>query len=123
MDQVIISDLRARGIIGVNDWERKAKQEIVINLILYLDLYEAGIKDALSETVDYSELTKSVLSAVENSQRLTVEALANDLAVLCLDNPRVTRVRVRVEKQGAVRFTRFVGVEIDRNRENPTRKN
>jgi len=117
MDQIIISDLRARGIIGVNEWERKAKQEIVINIILYVDLAEAGITDDLADTVDYSQITKSALSIAENSQPRTVEALASEIAILCLQNQKIIRVRVRVEKPGAVRFSRSVGVEIDRIRD------
>jgi dihydroneopterin aldolase len=48
---------------------------------------------------------------------LTVEALATDLAKICLEDPQVERVRVRVEKPGAVRFTRSVGVEVERSRD------
>jgi dihydroneopterin aldolase len=53
----------------------------------------------------------------ESAGRLTVEALATDLARLCLQEPGVQKVRVRVEKPGAVRFARSVGVEIERTRE------
>jgi FolB domain-containing protein len=117
MDKVIIKNLLARGIIGVNDWERKRPQDILINIIIVTDTRRAGETDSINDCVNYSTVSKKVLAHAESSQRLTVEALANDLAKLCLKEDRVLRVSVRVEKPGAVRFAESVGVEIDRNRD------
>lgn len=116
MDQIFIRDLAARGIIGINDWERETPQEMVINIVLFTDLRTAGESDDIRDSVDYSYIAKKILAHAETSRRLTVEALAADLARLCLDEPRVEKVRVRVEKPGAVRFSRSVGVEIKRSK-------
>lgn len=116
MDQVIITDLVARGIIGINDWEREKPQEIRINITLFADLSKAGESDNIDDCVNYRTVSKKVLYHAETSARLTVEALAADLAKLCLDDPRVEKVRVRVEKPGAARFAKSVGVEIERSR-------
>jgi FolB domain-containing protein len=116
MDKVIIRDLVARGIIGLNDWEREQPQEILINIVLYADLEQAGASDDISATVNYRTVAKKVLAHAETAARLTVEALAADLARLCLEEPAVQKVEVRVEKPGAVRFAGSVGVEIERNR-------
>lgn len=117
MDQVIIKDLLARGIIGVNDWERTQKQDILINLVLFTDIRRAGETDDIADCVNYRTVAKKVLAHAESAARLTVEALATDIARLCLEEPKVERVRVRVEKPGAVRFAQSVGVEIERSRE------
>jgi FolB domain-containing protein len=114
MDQIFISDLIARGIIGINDWEREKPQEIRISLTLFTDLRQAGELDDLSYSVNYRTVTKKVLAHAESVGRFTVEALAADLARLCLEEPNVLKVRVRVEKPGAARFARTVGVEIER---------
>jgi FolB domain-containing protein len=114
MDQIFITDLVARGILGINDWERKQPQEILINIVLFADLHKAGASDDLQDSVDYRAVTKKVLAHAETAQRLTVEALAADLAAICLEQPGVEKVRLRVEKPGAVRFSRSVGVEIER---------
>jgi FolB domain-containing protein len=116
MDQVIISDLVARGIIGINEWEREKPQEILINITLFGDLRKAGQSDSIEDTINYRTITKKVQVHAETSQRFTVEALAADLAQICLDEAGVQKVRLRVEKPGAVRFTRSVGVEIERER-------
>ena len=119
MDQVFINDLVARGIIGINDWEREKPQEIRINITLFCDLRQAGLSDDIRGTVNYRSVAKKALEHAETAQRLTVEALAADLARLCLEEPGVLKVRVRVEKPGAVRFSRSVGVEIERERTEP----
>ena len=59
-------------------------------------------------------VAKKTIAYVERSARYTVEALASDLARLCLEEPGVEGVRIRVEKPGAVRFAQSVGVEIER---------
>lgn len=117
MDQILIKDLVARGIIGVYPHEREKPQEILINITLFADLRKAGESDDLNDTVSYRTIAKSVLAHAESAKRYTVEALAADIARICLAEPGVERARVRVEKPGAVRFSRSVGVEIERARE------
>jgi FolB domain-containing protein len=116
MDKVFIRDLVARGIIGVNDWEREKPQEILINITAFTDTRKAAKSDDLADCVDYRALAKKVQSHAETAARLTVEALANDLADISLREPNVEKVIVRVEKPGAVRFSKSVGVEIERTK-------
>ena len=113
-DRIEIRDLLVRGILGTNDWERENKQDILIQLTLFTDLSRAGTTDSIDDTVNYRTVTKEVIAHVEASARFTIEALAADLAALCLRQRGVRRVRVRVEKPGALRFARSVGVEIER---------
>jgi FolB domain-containing protein len=115
MDAIFITNLRARSIIGINDWEREKRQEIVINITLYADTSQAGATDDLNESVNYRTIAKKVLSYAEHSERYTLEALAHDFATICLQDPLVEKVRVRVEKPGAVRFSDSVGIEIERS--------
>ncbi|HKJ37414.1 MAG TPA: dihydroneopterin aldolase [Anaerolineales bacterium] len=117
MDKVLIKNLLARGIIGIRDWERKRTQDILINITLYTDTHQAAISDDIKDCADYSTITKKVQAHAESAGRFTVEALANDLAALCLRENNVLKVAVRVEKPGAVRFAESVGVEIERSRD------
>jgi FolB domain-containing protein len=118
MDKIFIKDLLVRGVIGVYDWERQQPQEILINIVVDVDLQPAGRTDDVQASIDYDLLSQKVITHAEAVQRLTVEALANDIANICLSDPRAERVLVRVEKPGAVRFAKSVGVEIQRKREN-----
>src|SRR3989304_3147245 len=85
-DRIVVRDLVVRGILGTNDKERVNPQDILIQLTLFADLPHA-----------------------EKSARFTVEALAADLAAICLRHPGVKKVRVCVEKPGALRFARSAG--------------
>ena len=116
MDKVIIKNILARGILGVREWEREKPQDILINIALFTDAYEQSAPDDITECIDYSEVTKNVIQHAETAQRFTVEALAEDIAQICLEDPRVLKVTVRVEKPGAVRFAQSVGIEIERSR-------
>ncbi|HSG45660.1 MAG TPA: dihydroneopterin aldolase [Anaerolineales bacterium] len=117
MDKVIIKNLLARGIIGIRDWERKREQDILINIILYTNTHQAAETDDIHNCADYSTISKKVQAHAESAGRFTVEALANDLAKLCLEEDNVLKVKVRVEKPGAVRFAESVGVEVERSRD------
>ena len=116
MDKVIIKNLLARGIIGIHEWERDKPQDILINIDLFTELRKQDTADNISECIDYSEVTKKVIHHAETVKRFTVEALAEDIAQICLDDPRVLKATVRVEKPGAVRFAQSVGIEIERIR-------
>src|SRR5919108_176668 len=80
MDKVIIKDLLVRGIIGVNDWERNRAQDILINITLFTDTRRAAETDNINDCVNYSTMSKRIQAHAERAERLTVEALANDLA-------------------------------------------
>lgn len=114
MDQILIKDLLVRGVIGISDRERENPQDILVNMILFTDISLAAQSDDIEDCVNYRTVSKKVFSFVENANTYTVEALAAKIATLCLAEPHVKGVRVRVEKPGAVRFARSVGCEIER---------
>lgn len=117
MDKVVIHDLLVRGIIGINDWERKRAQDILLNVTLFTDTRRAAETDNIADCVNYSTMSKRLQAHAESAQRLTVEALANDLVKICFEDKAVQKVILRVEKPGAVRFAKSVGVEIERSRD------
>jgi FolB domain-containing protein len=116
-DKILIQDLLIRGIIGIHDWEREKKQDILINVVMEADCQAAGESDDFRDAVDYRAVTKEIIALVEDSSFFLVEKLAEEAAKICLKDPRVQVARVRVEKPGAVRFSRSVGVEVERRRE------
>jgi FolB domain-containing protein len=117
MDKIIIKDLLLRGIIGINPDERVNKQDILINMVIYTDIRQAAASDAIEDAVNYKSITQRVIDHVEHSADLLVEKLVTDIARIILTEFPVQRVQVRVEKPGALRFARSVGIEIERTRE------
>jgi dihydroneopterin aldolase/D-erythro-7,8-dihydroneopterin triphosphate epimerase len=115
-DRILITDLLVRGIIGVNDDERTNRQDIVLNLALDVDTRAAGVSDDIADTVNYRTIAKQAIALTEASSFHLVEKLAEEIARLCLAHEGVQRVTVRVDKPGALRFARSVGIEITRDR-------
>ena len=113
-DRILIRDLLVRGVIGINDWERERPQDILIQLEMFVDARRAGATDDMADSVNYRTVAKKVIAYAETSEHFLVEALASGIARLVLVEHGVSRVRVRVEKPGALRFARSVGIEIER---------
>jgi FolB domain-containing protein len=122
MDKVIIQDLKVRGILGIHDWERVTPRDIFINITIYTDTRRAARTDDIADCVSYSDVAKKVRAHAESAARMTVETLANDLAELCLQELKVQKVIVRVDKPGAVAEAASVGVEVERARPARVRK-
>jgi len=116
-DQIHIRDLHLRTIIGINDEERRDRQDVLINLTVDTDMRTASRSDDIYDAFNYRTLAKRVIELVENSQFYLVEKLAAEVARLCLEDTRVERVRVSVDKPGALRFARSVGVTIERGKD------
>ncbi len=112
----MIKDLLARCIVGINEDERREKQDVIINITLSADLSVPGKTDRFEDTVDYRAIKKHVLKMAEASGYFLVEALAERIAQLCLEHPGVRAATVSVEKPSALRFARSVGVELTRKK-------
>ena len=114
MDKVFIQNLHAHGILGIHDWERITSREIIINVTMFTDTHPAAQSDDISDCVNYSDMAKKLRAHAENAARMTIEALANDLAEICLQDLRVVKVILRVDKPGAVPETDSMAVEVER---------
>lgn len=116
MDKILISNLRVKGIIGIDPWERDHEQEVLINITAYTDTKQAEVTDDIADCVDYRALSNAVKELVGKAKRLTVESLAGDVADLCLGMDGVLKVKVRIEKPAVLPNVEKVGVEIIRRR-------
>ena len=116
-DRIHIRDLMCRCIVGIYPDERREKQDVIINITLWADYRAACRSDDIADTVDYKAIKKQVIRMVEDSSFQLIERLAEEIAGICLANPRVEKVAVSVDKPGALSFARSVAVEIVRARE------
>ncbi len=116
MDIIYLRDLRIDTVIGVYRWEREMKQTLVIDLELGTDIRPAAKSDAIADTLNYKNIADRVTAFVDASRYQLIEALAEAVAKLVLDEFPVPWLRLSVNKQGAVREVRGVGVVIVRHR-------
>ena len=115
-DLIFLRDLRTEVIIGIFDWERRVKQTISIDLEIPVDIRRAAATDRIEDTVNYKALAKRVLSFVEASDCQLVETLAERVALLLLQEFDLDWVRLTLNKPGAIRSSRDVGVALERTR-------
>jgi len=114
MDIIYLNDLRIETVIGVYDWERRTRQTVVLDIEMGTDIRKAAETDAIDSTLDYKSVAKRVMAFVGESQFQLVETLAERVAGLIMEEFGVPWVRLRLNKQGAVRGVRDVGVIIER---------
>lgn len=119
LDRISIRGLRARGRHGVFDFERREGQEFVVDAVLGVDTRPAARSDDVSDTVDYGELSDRLVAVVEGEPVNLIETLAQRLADVCLDSPRVVEVEVTVHKPDAPIRHRFDDVSITITRRRP----
>jgi dihydroneopterin aldolase/D-erythro-7,8-dihydroneopterin triphosphate epimerase len=117
LDRILIKDLSVRGILGINPDERVHPQDILLNATLGVDTRSAAASDDIVDAVNYRTITKAMIAHIESGEPMLVERLAAELAEICLDgDDRVRDVEVTVEKPGALRHARSVGITIRRSR-------
>jgi dihydroneopterin aldolase len=117
MDKIFLSALTTECIVGIWEWERRVKQRVVLDIEMAADIRRAAASDRIDDTLDYKKVSKRVLSFVEASEYQLVETLTEHVARLIVQEFGVPWVRVRLNKQGAIRGARDVGIEIERRAE------
>jgi len=115
-DRIYLRDLRTETIIGIYDWERKIRQTVSFDFEFPADIRRAAKTDSIEDTLNYKSVAKRVLAFVETSEYHLVETLAEEVARLVLKEFSVEWVKVSLNKPGAVRGSRDVGVMIERSR-------
>ena len=117
MDTIFLSGLTTECIIGIWDWERRVRQKVVVDIEMAADIRRAAATDSIGDTLDYKSVAKRLLQFVGDSQFQLVETLAERIAEIVVCEFGVIWVRVRLNKQGAIRGARDVGIQIERRRE------
>lgn len=115
MDIVYLHGIEVDCVIGVWDWEREITQRISIDLDMGHDLSRAGESDDLADTLNYKEVSKQVADYCIERQAKLVETLAAGIADIVLNAFGCQWCRVKINKTGAVRGARDVGVIIERS--------
>lgn len=114
MDIIFLHDLRVETVIGIWGWERKIRQTVAIDLDMSADIRKAAASDSVEDTLNYKLVAKRVQQFVADSSFQLVETLAERIAEIVLGEFDVAWVRVRVNKPGAIRGARDVGILIER---------
>ena len=116
-DRLELLGLEVACVIGDLPEERGREQRLLVDVSLACDLAAAGTSDDLRDTVDYAALAAAIRTALRAARCRMIERAAECVARVCLDDPRVRSVRVRVEKRGAVPGLRAAVATVTRERD------
>lgn len=116
MDIIYLSELRIDTVIGVYDWERQTKQTIILDIQMGTDISKAAGSDAIEDTINYKAVAKRLFAFVGESEFELVETLAERITEILLNEFNIPWVRLQLNKQGALRGVRDVGIIIERGK-------
>jgi dihydroneopterin aldolase len=114
MDIIYLHGLKVDCVIGVWEWERRITQSITIDLDMGFDISKAAQSDDLNDTLSYKDVSKRVESFVQLSEFQLVEKLVEEIARILIEEFSIKWCRVKVNKFGAVRGAKDVGIIIER---------
>jgi len=114
--RIKIKNLALRTVIGLNEWERGKRQDVLINVEMEFEEKEAVGSDKVDHTVDYKTITKNIISGVESSEFYLLESLADYVLKIVMKDPRVLAATVEVDKPHSLRFAESVSVVVSAKR-------
>ena len=115
-DRIFLHGLEVECIIGFIEWERRTRQTVVVDVEMPVDCARAAATDDVASTLDYKKVAKRLIAFVSESEFKLVETLAHRAALLILEEFNVEWVRLSVNKPGAIRHSKDVGVAVLRTR-------
>ncbi len=113
-DKIHISGLHLRTHIGVAAWEQKARQDVLVDIVIHHDQSKAAASDDVADTIDYRGIRDELVRYADESNHALLESFAQYIADVVLKRDGVIAVDVKVAKPGALRFAHSVAVEIHR---------
>ena len=114
MDKIFLTGLSVECVVGIWEWERQVKQPIVLDIEMATDIRKAAASDHIDDTVDYKKVSKRLQSFVGESQFQLVETLTERIAEILIKEFNLPWVKVKLNKRGALRGAKDVGIEIER---------
>jgi 7,8-dihydroneopterin aldolase/epimerase/oxygenase len=115
-DTVFLRGLAVETTIGFFEWERHVKQTVVLDMEFPVDCALAASSDDVKDTVDYKSMAKRSITFVSEAQFHLVETLAHKLAMTLIDEFGIAWIKLSLNKPGAIRGSRDVGVSIERRK-------
>jgi FolB domain-containing protein len=111
---VRIKNLKAHTIIGIHDWEKKQEREVILNIEMECDGAKSIASDDIKDTLDYDAISQMVVAEVAKSRFELIEKLASHLVDLILQDKRITKARLELDKPNAIQTAESVSVVVER---------
>ena len=115
MDIIYIRDLRIEAVVGIYEWERRIKQTVILDIDMGTNIRRAAQSDDIRDTLDYKAVSKRLMAHVGATEFGLVETLAESITDILLTEFKVPWCRLRLNKRGALRGVRDVGIVLERS--------
>jgi len=116
MDIIYLNELRVDTVIGIYDWERRTKQTIILDIEMATNIKKAADSDDIKDTLNYKAVAKRLIAYIGETEFELVETLAEKIAEILLHEFNIPWCKIRLNKRGAVRGVRDVGIVIERGK-------
>ncbi len=114
MDIIFLRELKIDTLIGVYEWEKRVPQTLQLDLEIALPNSRACQSDNIDDALDYSQIVAHIQQVLRSRHFNLLEALAEHIAKILLDDFKAPWVKVSVAKLQAIRGSKMVGISIER---------
>jgi 7,8-dihydroneopterin aldolase/epimerase/oxygenase len=112
--RIFLKNFEIQLSMGIHEFEKQAKQRVLVNVDLYLDPNGRIERDHIDETVNYDFVRREILGLADSSHFNLQETFCERLLGVCLARPGVLAARVSSEKMDVYPDCESVGFEIFR---------
>ena len=109
-----IKNLKLKTIIGVYDWEKNFNREIIVNAEIEINDSKSASSDKLSDTIDYDQITKKIKDLATKKRFKLIEKLAGEIVKKIMEDGRIKRCRVEIDKMKVVEEVESFSVTIEK---------
>jgi dihydroneopterin aldolase len=114
MDLIFIEGFTGQTVIGIHHTELHDPQPLVIDLHAGLPRSRACDTDRIADTIDYGVVHERLQRLLREHRLQLLEAFAEAIADILIDEFRASWVRVKVVKPRKFDDVQAVGVQIER---------
>lgn len=116
MDTIFLSEVKVQTRLGVPEWERMTPQTIILDIEIGYDLSKACKSDDVADTIDYGIVVERIRNTLSENSFQLVEALAEHICQLILNEFEALNVKVKVAKPAILPGLKALGVIIERSK-------
>ena len=110
-----VKNLKLKTIIGVYDWEKKIKRDLVFNIEVETNNIKSLSSDELSDTIDYDEIV-AIVKTIGVKRFFLIEKMAGEILKEIMQNQKILRCKIEIDKMGIIEDADSCSVTIEEKR-------
>ncbi|CAM4459333.1 MAG: Dihydroneopterin aldolase [Legionellaceae bacterium] len=114
MDIIYLKDFCIKTKVGIYAWEQAITQLISLDIEIGAEINVAAETDNITDTLNYASLAESLHLFITTNTFKLIETLAIQVADYIHEQFKVSWIKLKVNKIGAIPNAKEVGVIIER---------